>query len=264
MPAAIRKRAFFTLGMGPRVADTPTVHDDQMGKIRPEFRRRLRVDLRLDPDRIGSRHIADAVQHTDHVRISGKSRNAERIAEHDVRALAADAGQLRQFVHRPRNLAAEIRHEHLRALREIFALVAVKSARLDDLRDPGDVEFRHRRRVGGDAEELFRNLVHPVVTALRREHDRAEQPERRRMVERAAELPVEREKIVVERTPLFPIRHHSTSPAKRRKLVSSRNPALWLFSGWNCAAKQRPFPMQAENGTMYSHSATVYASETGT
>ena len=49
---------------------------------------------------------ADAVRDAQHVAIDRQPGNAEGMAEDDVRRLAADAGQLGQFLHRPWNLAA--------------------------------------------------------------------------------------------------------------------------------------------------------------
>ena len=50
---------------------------------------------------------ADAVRHAQHVPIDRQARHAERVPEHDVRRLAADAGQLEQGGHVGRHLAAD-------------------------------------------------------------------------------------------------------------------------------------------------------------
>ena len=57
---------------------------------------------------------ADAVRDPQHVTVDRQPRDAERMPEHDVRGLAADAGQLDERVHVRRHLAAVMLDERLR------------------------------------------------------------------------------------------------------------------------------------------------------
>jgi hypothetical protein len=106
-------------------------------------------------------------------------------------------------------------------------------------------------------------VVDPVVAALRREHHRAEQLERRRVLQRAAEVAVQREKRVVKPftgpSPSWPDFSGETQENGQHP-----QPRALAFLGVNCAAKQRPLPRQAENGTMYSQAAAVYSMLSGT
>jgi hypothetical protein len=61
--------------------------------------------LLLDDDRIVGTRDADAIRDPQDVTIDGEARDAERMAQHDVRSLATDAGQCDQVLHGPRNLA---------------------------------------------------------------------------------------------------------------------------------------------------------------
>ena len=84
----------------PRLADAAAVQDERVGGARPVRRRQRRAQLLLDDLRIVRPGDADAVGDAQHVTIDRQARHAERVAEDDVRGLAADAGQLDERLHR--------------------------------------------------------------------------------------------------------------------------------------------------------------------
>ena len=61
--------------------------------VHPDFFRRHRAAFSRPPARSSEMHQS-AVRHPQHCRSTGQSRHAERVTEHDVCRLAADAGQL--------------------------------------------------------------------------------------------------------------------------------------------------------------------------
>ena len=77
-----------------RLADAAAVKDQRVGGDGPFRGRHRRAQLLLDDLRIVPRRDPDPVRHAEHVAIDGQSWHAEGMAEHDVRGLAADAGQL--------------------------------------------------------------------------------------------------------------------------------------------------------------------------
>ena len=89
--------------------------------------RQRRAQLLLRPYRIVALGDADAVGDAEHVAIDRQPRHAERMAEHDVRGLAADAGQRGQRVHVGRHLAAVLLDERLRHADERLRLLRERS-----------------------------------------------------------------------------------------------------------------------------------------
>ena len=89
-----------------RLADAAAVQDQRVGRPRPLRRRHRSAELLLDDLGIVRPRDADPVRDAQHVPIDRQSGDAERVAEHDVRRLAADARQLDERVHRRRHLAA--------------------------------------------------------------------------------------------------------------------------------------------------------------
>ena len=90
-----------------RPADAPAVQDQRVGGARPASRAAARRTAAASTT-IGIVGLgdADAVRHAQHVAIDRQPGHAERVAEHDVRRLAADARQRGQRVHVGRHLAA--------------------------------------------------------------------------------------------------------------------------------------------------------------
>ena len=86
-------------------ADPAAVQDQRVGGDGPFGRRHRRAQLLFDDFRIVAARDPDAVGDPEHVAIHRQAGHAERVAEHDVGGLAADAGKLDQGVHRGGNLA---------------------------------------------------------------------------------------------------------------------------------------------------------------
>ena len=120
------------------------------------------------------------------VRVDRESRHAERVAEHDVRGLAAHSGEGDEIVETRRHLTVVPFDERLTDADEGACLGALEAGRSDDLLDVGHVGLRVRESVGVCREELGRHLVDADVRRLCGQDRRDEQLERRREVELAA------------------------------------------------------------------------------
>src|SRR6266508_2912308 len=109
--------------------------------------------------------------------------HAERITEHDVGGLAADAGQQNQLGHRPRYFAGMSFDYSRRHSKQALRLVAKKTGAPDHLLESLDLGTREIARTWKCAKELRRYHVDPLVGALRAENRRDEQLKRRLEVE---------------------------------------------------------------------------------
>ncbi len=118
---------------------------------------------------------ADASGDAEDVSIHRQSRDAERVAKDDVGGLAAHAGQLHQFVHRPRHFAAMRVDDLGRHPEQRARLGAEETCRLDLRLEFVGGRPGERRGVGVALEQGRRDLVHPLVSALRREDGRDQQ-----------------------------------------------------------------------------------------
>jgi hypothetical protein len=70
------------------------VKNQRVRRPRPPLGRQCAAQLLLDDDRIVRLGDADPVGHAKHVPIDGQARHAQRVAEDDVRRLAADASAM--------------------------------------------------------------------------------------------------------------------------------------------------------------------------
>jgi hypothetical protein len=95
----------------PWLADSAAVQNQRVGGSRPLGSRHRRTQLLLDDLGILRARDAESVGDPQHVAIDRKSRHAQRVPEHHVGGLPADAGQLRKGVHGRRDLAAMLLHE---------------------------------------------------------------------------------------------------------------------------------------------------------
>ena len=127
---------------------------------------------------------ADPVRDAQHVAIDRQPGHAERVAEDDVGGLAADAGQLRELLHRRRDLAAVLlarpRPPCRRATstwrgRNRWTGSAARARRSWPCAAPS--------AFGIALEQRRRDLVDPLVGALRRQDRRDEQLVRRREIQ---------------------------------------------------------------------------------
>ena len=145
-------------------------------------------NLHFDIERRLAGREPGAVADAENVRIDRDGRLAESDIEHDVRGLAADAGQRFQRLAIVRDLAAMLRDENLRQRDHVLCLGAVKPDGLDQLAHPRFAELDHLLRRVGELEQRRRRLVDAGIRRLRREHDGDQKRERIDVVQLAARL----------------------------------------------------------------------------
>ncbi len=108
------------------------------------------------------------------MRIHGKCRAAERITQHHIGRLSADAWQLEKFVHRVGYLLIKPIDQHPASVSNVTGLVTIKTGRANRLLQFGQLCARKGldRRV--PPEQRVPNCVHTFVCTLGR-HDRFDQ-----------------------------------------------------------------------------------------
>src|SRR5581483_11771131 len=74
-----------------RLADPPAVQDLHVRRERPHLLRQTIAQLLFDLHGVVAFRDADAIRHAQYVAIARQARDAERVAEDDIRRLAADA-----------------------------------------------------------------------------------------------------------------------------------------------------------------------------
>ena len=104
-------------------------------------------------------------------------RLAEGDIEHDIRGLAADAGERRQFLARARDVPAMPFDQQSRQGDDIFCLGAIQAYRLDEVAHALFAERRHLGGRVGEREERGSRFVDPSIGRLRGQHDGDEQRE---------------------------------------------------------------------------------------
>src|SRR5581483_3762574 len=161
-----------------RTADTAPVQDQRVGRARPPLFRQRLAQLLLDEDRIVALGDADPVRDAEDVPIHRQPGDAERVAEHDVRRLAAHARQLDELVHVGRHLAAMLGDESLRHAEQRLRLRAKKPGGVDQRFELRRRRLRERLRVRIFLEQHRRDQVDARVGRLRRQDRRDEQLER--------------------------------------------------------------------------------------
>ena len=114
-----------------------------------------------------------------HVRVNNNTNiDAERIAQNDIRRFASDAVQLRQFLHRLRNFSTVALNEFAAAISNVLRLVPEKARGFDGLLKFGEWSVRVIRHRAIIFEQLFRDNVDALISALRRKNRGDEQFER--------------------------------------------------------------------------------------
>src|ERR1051325_8123780 len=89
-----------------RRTDAPSMQDERVRRAGPALLRQRATQLLLDSHGVVAFGDADPVRDAEDVTVDGQARHAERMAEDDVRGLAADARQLDERVHAGRHRAA--------------------------------------------------------------------------------------------------------------------------------------------------------------
>jgi hypothetical protein len=140
-------------------------------------------ELALDRVRIVAAGERQALVYALHVRVDGEPRNAEGVAEYDVRGFARHAAQRSQFFQRLRHGSAEALDHVPRRGQDRLRLLPKESGGADDRFDLGRIRVRQRSRRAVGAKQLGRHLVDLGVRALCREDRGDEQLKRRLEVE---------------------------------------------------------------------------------
>ncbi len=162
-----------------------------MAEHRPLGPRQEFGDHGLHLDRLLERRPTEPAHQAAEVRVHRQPRHTEGVAEHDVRRLAAEARQGEELGKASRNLATVPLHQGGTEPDQAARLVAEEAGRTDHRLEPGPVGtgIIRRRRVA--AEQRRRDLVDPLVGALRRQDRRDRQLERRPEVQLAMRVRVQ-------------------------------------------------------------------------
>ena len=124
-----------------------------------------------------ARGQARAVAQAEDMRVHRHGRLAEHHVQHDIRCLAAHAGQGFQRGAVPRDFAAMAFHQHGRERRDILRLGLPKADAADELADALGAQRRHGGGIWGGGEEAWRHLVHHRIRGLRGHHHGDQQGE---------------------------------------------------------------------------------------
>ena len=82
-----------------RLADPPAVKNQRVRRVRPQRRRQGCAELFFHDLRMFRPRDAQAVGDSKDVAVDRQPRHAQRVAEHDIRRLAANTGKPNQVVH---------------------------------------------------------------------------------------------------------------------------------------------------------------------
>ena len=163
------------------------MEDQRVGRAGPTVGRRssgaCRRQLLFDGDRVVRSGDAEPVRHAQDVAIDREARDAQGMAQHDVRGLAPDAWERHERVHVGWHVAGVTRDKCSRCAHEVPGFHPVEAGWLDEGLEILGLGFRQRRGIRVVREERRRDLVHAAVRALRGEDRRGEQFEWRSKVE---------------------------------------------------------------------------------
>ncbi len=169
-----------------RHADIAPVQDQPVVRILAElFRRRLEQAV-LDFAHCPARREPGAVRHAEDVRVDCDRRLAEGDVHHDVRGLAANAGQCLERRALARHFAAVFREDHSRRSDDVPRLHTPQADRADVAGKAGLAECRNRGGRRRGAEEWPGREVDALVRRLGGKDDRHEQLVGRHVDELAA------------------------------------------------------------------------------
>jgi len=94
-------------------------------------------------------------------------RDAEGLTEHHLGGLPADTWECHECLEVGRNLAAVLRHELSSSPLNRTSLVAEETGRPDHVLELAEIRYSNGRRYRPTAKQLRRDLIHPLVRALR-------------------------------------------------------------------------------------------------
>ncbi len=172
-------------------ADRPAVKDQQVREQRPLLSRHDLHQILLDFHCVGLTREAQTKRHPRDVRVDHDPLVLpECVAEDDVRRLATDAREMRELVHRTRDLAAVLVHDRPSHAHETLRLVAEEPRALDAVLQVLRLRLGQRGRVGEAREQLRRHHVDAHVRALGGQNRRDEELVGIPVVERALRVRV--------------------------------------------------------------------------
>src|SRR5690606_27579268 len=242
-----------------RLADEPAVPDQEVLGIAPELTGQDLHEIAFDPDRVGLAREAEAPGEALDVRVDDDAfRLAERVAQDDVRGLAADAREADQRVHLRRDLAPVLVDQRVRHRDQVPRLAPEEAGRVDELFDllllrAGQVLWcRVPREEGG------RDLVDPLVGALRREDRGDEELERVLVVERALGVRILRREAVQDPGRPLPLRT-LPFPAADGPLRLRRHPCLLLWKNRATSSSGHAFTTSSAVSHPFRATVTPYA-----
>jgi hypothetical protein len=154
------------------------VEDEQIGRAGPPFGRDQRAQPGFHLHRIVDMHEAQAIGDAQDVPIHGQARDAERVPEHHIGGLAADAREFCQGVHVGRHLSAMPLDEPTCHAHQRPGLLPEEPRRLDGRFELREVCAGQRVRVGIPLEQRWGDDVDPAIRGLRLEDSRDQQLER--------------------------------------------------------------------------------------
>jgi hypothetical protein len=154
------------------------VQDERVGCPCPLLCRQGTAELILDHDRIVRVGDPEPIGHPKHVAIHGKAGDVERVAEHDVGSLAADAGEGRQLFDIGRHVPPVSSNECLGHSDQRPGLGPKKPGGVNEGLDLGSGRLREGVRVRKSREHARRHLIDALVRGLCRKDSRDEQLKR--------------------------------------------------------------------------------------
>jgi len=169
-----------------------------MGELRPGLRRHDRADVGFDDSGIGGVGEPDQAGEPPNVGVDRESGLAHGVAEHDVRGLAPDAGELQQALHRVGDFAVELFDDGFGRLNDMPRLRVVESAGENGLFELVTAAGGERGGVRPAFKQLPRDHVHALVRALGGKNRGDEELKRRRVLQKAFLGAVNGQKFVVD------------------------------------------------------------------
>lgn len=170
-----------------RAATAAPVPNQPVTEQRPLLLRHENHHVPLNFVRRGLFRQAKPTRKPRHVRVHDDADvEAEGIAQNDIRRFASDTVQLRQLLHRLRDIPAMVFDKFAAAVSDVLCLIAEKARRLDGLLQFGERRIRIIRHRAIFFKQLFRDNIDAFIGALRGKDGGDEQFERFRVTQLAA------------------------------------------------------------------------------
>lgn len=165
---AIRAQGAFAAARAARGADLAPEQDDAVAKIGAVLRREDGAELRLDLFRLFPVRQTQPIADPNAMRVADDGGLAVKVAQQQVCRLASDAREGQKRLHRVGHFAVIEVAEHLARQHDVARLVLVKSARMHQRLDLGDVGVGKGIERRKAREQRGRDEVHAGVGTLRR------------------------------------------------------------------------------------------------